>query len=190
MNPVDWELCGECGSPIERTPEMGHPCWYRSKWITWAAALGAVAAVSATAGVLGSQATGTDTTARPSADVQELIAWWSNAEKSVLHLRQSLKDSQQALIDVDRGAMRQACEQMHDTAAVELGAQLPAPTPLITSELRAAAEDAHAASHMCLAVLAGSTNSYGGEFPAAIEQAEQHLGAAKDLILHALTGVA
>ena len=84
--------------------------------------------------------------------------------------------------------MEKACQHMHDAAGVELQAQLPTPDPDVTSELRAAADDAHGASHMCLSVAAGSINNYGGEFPVDVEQAEKHLMAAQELINKALTG--
>jgi hypothetical protein len=72
---------------------------------------------------------------------------------------------------------------MHDAAAADLPAHLPAPTPELNSELTAALTDAHDASHMCMAVLEGSTNSYDGEFPVDLKQAEKHLAAAEELIL-------
>ena len=77
---------------------------------------------------------------------------------------------------------------MHDTAGVELQAHIPTPDPELTSELRAAAEDAHAAAHMCLSVMAGSINNYRGEFPADLDQAEKHLMAAHEIVNEALTG--
>lgn len=52
----------------------------------------------------------------------------------------------------------------------------------MTSELQAAAEDAHEAAHMCLAAAAGTVNSYVGEFAADLDQAQKHLTAAEDLI--------
>jgi hypothetical protein len=91
------------------------------------------------------------------------------------------------LVDADRTAMQRACQQMHDAAAVDLQAHLPAPTQELTSELTAAATDAHDASHMCMSVLEGSMNSYDGEFPVDVKQAEKHLAAAEELISQAIT---
>ena len=68
-----------------------------------------------------------------------------------------------------------------------LPAHLPTPDPDLTGELTAATADAHAAAHMCLAVLAGSVNSYDGEFVADVDQANKHLTAAQELINKALT---
>ena len=110
------------------------------------------------------------------------------AREPFTDLQQSLADAQRALATVDRSAMDEACQQMHDTAAVDLRAHLPAPNPELTSELEAATEDAHAAAHMCLSVLARSTNSYDGEFPVDVEQAEKHLLAAQELVREALVG--
>ena len=116
------------------------------------------------------------------------MEWWSQAREPFTDLQQSLADAQRALVAVDPTAMDEACQQMHDSAAVGLPALLPAPSPELTSELGAATEDAHAGAHMCLSVLARSTNSYSGEFPVDVEQAEKHLLAAQELVREALVG--
>jgi hypothetical protein len=126
--------------------------------------------------------------AETSADKTTILEWWSQARAPFNDLQRSLADAQRALATVDRSAMEEACRQMHDSAAVGLQAHLPAPTPELSSELKAATDDAHAASHMCLSVLARSTNSYDGEFPVDVEQAEEHLLAAQELVRQALAG--
>jgi hypothetical protein len=52
--------------------------------------------------------------------------------------------------------------------------------------LTAAAEDVHAAAHMCLSLAAGSQNTYNGEFLADLEQADRRLVHAQELINKAL----
>ncbi len=48
--------------------------------------------------------------------------------------------------------------------------------------LGAAIQDLHNAAHMCLSVIAGSMNSYGGEFSSDLQQGEKHLDAALAII--------
>ncbi|WP_050899760.1 hypothetical protein [Mycolicibacterium rhodesiae] len=120
-------------------------------------------------------------------DGAAVLDWWQGARKPFVALQDSLDDAQRALIDADRTAMQHACQQMHDAAAVDLPAHLPAPAHELTSELTAAVTDAHDASHMCMSVLEGSSNSYDGEFPVNLKQAEKHLAAAEELILQVNT---
>lgn len=56
----------------------------------------------------------------------------------------------------------------------------------MTSELRASIDDAHAAAHMCLAAMAGSVNSYDGEFVSLVEEAARNVAAAQLRIRRAL----
>jgi hypothetical protein len=188
-NPDGWQLCGECGSPIEAAPDHSSDAWYRAKWaIAGASVLAAIVVSTAAIAFV----TGGDQQAGPlspaPAGQGSILEWWSQAREPVTDLQRSLADAQRALVAVDRSAMDDACRQMHDSAAVDLPEHLPAPTPKLTSELDAAAEDAHAAAHMCLSVLARSTNSYDGEFPVDVEQAEEHLQAAEELVREARVG--
>lgn len=188
-NPDGWQLCGECGSPIESTPDDSRDGWYRAKWAI--AAVGVLAAIVFSAAAI-TFVRSDDQQAGPSApaptDQGAVLEWWSQAREPFTDLQQSLADARRALATVDRSAMDEACLQMHDTAAVDLRAHLPAPTPELTSELEAATQDAHTAAHMCLSVLARSRNSYDGEFPVDVEQAEKHLLAAQELVRQALVG--
>lgn len=187
-NPQGWEFCGECGAPLE--VDVSADRWYRTKWAIVGASILGVLVISSAAVTLAVTTGGehtrssTPTSARTAA-IQE---WWSGAHESFTELQESLDDSRRALNRGDGPAMEKACQHMHDAAGVELQAQLPTPDPDVTSELRAAADDAHGASHMCLSVAAGSINNYGGEFPVDVEQAEKHLMAAQELINKALTG--
>lgn len=108
--------------------------------------------------------------------------WWSQASVDVDDLASALDDTQRAIRRWDSAAFDEACQRMHDTAAVSVPSRLPAPDPTVTAELSAAAEDAHAASHMCLAVFANSANNYDGEFTAALEQASRHVDTARVLV--------
>ncbi|MBY0286266.1 MAG: hypothetical protein K2X52_03850 [Mycobacteriaceae bacterium] len=191
QNPAGWQLCGECGSSIEATPEPARDVWYRAKWAIVGASVLAVVALSSaivTLTVTGGDGQA-DRSAPESADPTTILEWWAQAREPFTDLQNSLADAQHALVNVDRSAMDDACRQMHDTAAVDLPVHLPAPRPELTSELEAATEDAHAAAHMCLSVLARSTNSYDGEFPVDVEQADKHLLAAQELVRKALVGI-
>ncbi len=190
-NPAGWQLCGECGSPIEVTPDASDGVWYRTKWaIAAAIVVAAIVLSSAAITLVVTDDQHAGPSAPESAGQAAVLDWWSASREPFVDLQRSLADAQQALADVDREAMDEACRQMHDSAAVDLRAHLPAPTPELTSELEAATEDAHAAAHMCMSVLARSTNSYDGEFPVDVEQAEKHLQAAQELVRQALAGAA
>jgi hypothetical protein len=115
-----------------------------------------------------------------------VLNWWADAKGPFAELQQSLRDVKRALADVDRGDMQDACQRMHDSAQVALRSRLPAPTAELTSEVLTAIEDAHAASHMCMSILEGSTNNYNGEFTVEIDQAEKHLDAARELVRQAI----
>ena len=91
-------------------------------------------------------------------DTTAIHEWWSGAHEHFTELKNALDDSQRALDRLDGAGLQAACQQMHDAAEVELQAHLPAPNPDLTSELRAAIEDAHSAAHLCLSVAAGSMN--------------------------------
>jgi hypothetical protein len=187
-NPAGWQMCGECGSPLEEAPDLSGDVWYRAKWAIAGASVLAVVVLSAAIVTL--MVSGGDREAKPSApesaEATTILEWWSQAREPVTDLQKSLTDAQHALAAFDRHAMDEACGQMHDSAAVDLRSHLPAPDPELTRELEAATEDAHAAAHMCLSVLERSTNSYDGEFPVDIDQAEKHLLAAQELVRQAL----
>ena len=187
-NPQNWEFCGECGAPLE--DDLSTDRWYRTKWAIIGASTLAVLVISGAAVALavtkGGEQTGSS--APTSADTMAIQEWWSGAHQLFTELEQSLNDSRRALIRADSSGLEPACQQMHDTAGVELQAHIPTPDPELTSELRAAAEDAHAAARMCLSVMAGSINNYHGEFPADLDQAEKHLMAAHEIVNEALTG--
>src|SRR5512139_235600 len=179
-NPPGWTLCGECGAPIEQ-PDVESTAWYRTKWALVGAGVVAVLVIVAAAAALvmdnrGDRADSADvTTARQ----QEMSQWWGDVRAPFTDLQDSLADSQRAVQEADSDALEQACQRMHDSSAVELQSHLPAPDADLTSEVAAAADDAHAAAHMCLSVTAGSTNAYDGEFTVNLQQAEQHLRRAR-----------
>lgn len=190
-NPAGWQLCGECGSPLDEAMDLAEQRWYRSKWaILGAAAVATVAVSSVIVSVVHHTDSPASVASPASAENVAVLDWWSQAREPFTGLQQSLADSQRALASVDRSAMQEACQQMHDTSAVELQQHLPAPTAQLTSEVTAAAQDAHAAAHMCMSVLAGTTNSYNGEFSSDLDQANKHLDAAQEIIHRALTAPA
>jgi hypothetical protein len=189
-NPARWEFCGECGAPIDDFDAASTDrVWYRSMRTILAAGVFAVlVAVGAVAGLVigkGAEQTNSSMQARDgSAAIQE---WWSGAYQHFTDLQTALDDSRRASKRLDEKALEAACQQIHDTAGVDLPAHLPTPDPQLSSELKAATDDAHAAAHMCLSVIAGSMNSYVAEFVTDVDQAERHLTAAQAIINNAIT---
>lgn len=106
------------------------------------------------------------------------VQWWSTAYPEVTALQNALDEAQRSVRRGDRAALTAACQRMHDVAAVELAAHLPAPQRDMTAELAAAATDAHSAAHMCLSVLEQTQNSYDAEFVSTVDQADRQLQAA------------
>ncbi len=187
-NPAGFEFCGECGAPLE--PGYGSASsWLRSRYTL--AAAGVLAAVLIIAGVtavvvlFGERRAGTP--APQDAQRTAMTQWWEQAHQPFADLQRSISDSQRALLRLDAPALEDACRQMHDASAVRLAATLPTPEPALTAELTAALDDAHQASHMCLAVTAKSPNNYDGEFVSTLDEATEHLDAAHDMILKRLT---
>jgi len=192
-NPSHWEFCGECGAPIDQAAEeLDARGWYRVKWAVVGAAVLAVLVIAAAAVALAvtrdnDQSSSSAPTPVGAVAIRE---WWSAAHEPFTELQESLDDAQHALDRLDGPAVEAACQQMHDSADVELQAHLPTPDADLTSELRAATADAHTAAHMCLAVGAGSMNEYGGEFTVNVLEAENHLAAAQELINKVLIATA
>jgi hypothetical protein len=192
-NPAGWEFCGDCGAPIEAAAEeVEARAWHRTKWAIVGAGVLAVLVISGAAVALiltvgGKQTSSSTPTSVGSAAIQE---WWSGAHEHFTELQNALDDAQRALDRLDGTGFEAACQQMHDAGEVGLQAHLPAPDPDLTSELRAAIEDAHAAAHLCLSVVAGSMTNYDGEFIANIDQADKHMQAAQDMINKSLARTA
>ncbi len=182
-NPPDFDLCGECGAPIEeRRPET--TAWYRTKWALAGASAVVALAVSAAAVVMAMDhgSDRAESGAGTPTEQQAVLQWWESAGTPVMKLQDSIADARHALNSLTPTGLEQACQRMHDLASIDVHTYLPAPTPELTSELTAAAEDAHAAAHMCLSAAAGSKNAYDGEFKSSIEQAERQLVHAQEII--------
>jgi hypothetical protein len=186
-NPPGFDLCAECGAPIEET-EAQATAWFRTKWALIGAS-GIIALVVLAASVVlatdrgGDQA---DSGVATPAGQESISEWWESAHTPVTELRESITDARRSLSRMNAAGLEEACQKMHDLAGVDVHTYLPAPTPELTSELAAAAEDAHAAAHMCLALAAGSQNVYRGEFTASVEQAERRLVRAEEIVNAAL----
>lgn len=182
-NLPGFEFCGECGAPLEEDlPDA--EVWYRAKWAIVGAAIVAVIVFAGVAVALAATRAheppdSPEPTSERAAAIQD---WWSGTSEHVEALQDALADTQLAIQQMDDSTLEATCRQMHDLAAVDLRSHLPSPDPNVTSELQAAAEDAHEAAHMCLAAAAGTVNSYVGEFAADLDQAQEHLTAAEDLI--------
>jgi hypothetical protein len=117
------------------------------------------------------------------ADSAALRQWWSTVDQHVDQLKKAVDTANGAVEEqLDPNLIKDACQQMHDAAQVKLQAHLPSPDPDLTAELAAAIQDLHAAAHMCLSVIAGSMNSYGGEFTSDLQQGEMHLDAALKIV--------
>lgn len=79
---------------------------------------------------------------------------------------------------------------MHDVAAVQVPAYLPAPEGGLGAELSAAAADAHSAAHMCLSVVEKTPNNYDGEFVSNLEQSGRQVKSAMATANEYLAGAA
>ncbi|KUI32625.1 hypothetical protein [Mycobacterium sp. GA-2829] len=181
-------VCPVCGTPLPTPPdEDGRRCRYRSIRRRGAVLALIVAAVGGV--LLLILAVDRSTTPQVAAPPEQvaLRQWWSTAQPGVTGLQDALYDAESALRRFDAAALKSACQHMHDAAAVEVPAELPSPHRQVTAELTAAAEDAHSAAHMCLAVVAKSPNNYDGEFNATIAQAEKQMRAAMTLVNRVLT---
>jgi hypothetical protein len=111
---------------------------------------------------------------------KSLEQWWRENHGDVAALRSSIRNSQRALDRQDVAGLGTSCVRMHDDAVVTLKSDLPAPDRTVTAELTSAIEDAHAASHMCLAAKAGSVNNYAGEFRSQMAESDRQLAAVED----------
>lgn len=114
--------------------------------------------------------------------------WWTAAGPHVMDLQDAIGDSQSALQRRDGPVLAASCQRIHDAAAVDIPAHLPAPDRDVSAELDAASEDAHAAAHMCLSALGFSPNNYDIEFLSNLDQAGRHLRAAVAIVDRNLTG--
>lgn len=186
-NPSGFDLCGECGALIEETAAEV-TSWYRTKWALIGASGVVALVVLAAVVVLAMDRSGdrSESSVAAPAGQEAIPQWWANAHTPVTELRQSLTDAMRSLDRMDSAGLEESCQKMHDLGGVGVHTYLPAPVPELTSELVAAAEDAHAAAHMCLSLAAGSQNTYNGEFLASVEQAERRLVHAQELINEAL----
>jgi hypothetical protein len=160
--------------------------WYRTKWAIVGASILAVLVISTAAVtfVVSGASEQAGSSAPTPTHTEAIREWWSGAP--ITELQKSLDESQRALARSDGPTLEDACQQMHDIADVELQAHMATSDTELTSELRAATADAHAAAHMCLAAVAGTMNSYGGEFTANVDHAKKHLIAAQELVNEAL----
>ncbi|MGD9516133.1 MULTISPECIES: hypothetical protein [Mycolicibacterium] len=168
-------------------PPLPRRRWYR----TFPAVVGfvAVAVVIIASGIVAIALSGGQRSQDgiPPSQRAELAEWWSTAQPHVTDLQKALDDSLEALRSMDGPGLGAACQRMHDSAGVDLAAHLPAPDRDLTAELEAAAQDAHDAAHMCLAVLELTPNNYDAEFVSDIDQADRHLKAAVAIIDRSLT---
>lgn len=183
-NPAGWQLCGECGARLASAESAR--IWDRMDGAVLAVTLVAVVMIVGLAvtlvAVRGNERPGAATA--PGVSVAQ---WWGQTHQDFTDLREALADARYVMGRRNPQALESACQRMHETAAVTLPAHLPAPDVELTSLIRAAASDAHEASHMCLSVVTGSINSYDGEFVSYIEQAEAGLGDAQDIVNRYLT---
>ncbi|WP_123024417.1 hypothetical protein [Mycolicibacterium stellerae] len=158
----------------------------RRRWIVVGAGVAAalLLVVAGTVGfVLVSGSKGDTSSAPKDVEGAAVRQWWSTAQGDFEELKDTLATANRAVDkQVDPNQIEDTCQQLHDTAQVKLQAHLPSPDPDLTAEIAAAIQDIHNASHMCLSVIAGSMNSYGGEFSSDLQQGEKHLEAALDII--------
>lgn len=108
--------------------------------------------------------------------------WWADSRTDFIVLRTALDDSREALQQADVDVLKVSCQKMHDAAAVDLAARMPTPDARLTTELKAATDDAHDAAHICLSTIGGAMISYRAEFDTDLDQAYKHLAAAREIV--------
>lgn len=80
-------------------------------------------------------------------------AMWDWELRAGDHFKESARALQQVSEAVDRGddaGVRAGCQQLHDTNAIGLQADLPTPDPALTVELQRMIDDVNIAAHACL----------------------------------------
>lgn len=122
-------------------------------------------------------------------ETSALQQWWAGAQVDYAKLRTASDEVDKAFSTFKPGALEQSCQRVHDAAEVAMLAHLPSPDAELTAELRAAIEDFHYASHLCLAVARGSPTNYDGEFFSSMSEGNKHMRAAQDLINKLLADV-
>lgn len=185
-NPADQQLCQVCDALIVPTSaENARSARRRSVLVFTVVGALLLAVVVAGAVFLGLKNGSGRDTPRPPDDVDSAAVrqWWSTAREHFNDLKDAVDVTNGAVEEqLDPKLIEDSCQQMHDAADVKLQAHLPSPDQDLTAELAAAIQDFHAAAHMCLSVIAGSMNSYGGEFESDLQQGEKHLDAALAII--------
>lgn len=180
-NPKNQQLCEICDALI--VPSQKRSLSGRAWWAIIATSIVAVAILATVfAGVITHRAKPETSSTPTTSEDAAMQQWWSEAREHFDDLQSAVKDTRKGLADQDEAVLRKSCQDMHDAGAVDLRAHLPAPDPDLTAEIDAAINDAHEASHMCLAAISGSLNNYAGEFDADLEQADKHLEAALAIV--------
>ena len=180
-NPKNQQLCVICDAMI--VPAQEGSSSSRAWWAIVVASISAVVALAAVLGVIVTHRSHPETASIPTTTADAAMEqWWSVAQEHFDAPQSAVDDTRKGLANQDEAVLRKSCQDMHDTGAVDLRAHLPAPNPDVTAEIDAAINDAHEASHMCLAASSGSLNNYAGEFDADLEQADKHLQAAFAMI--------
>lgn len=183
-NPAHQQLCQVCDALIVPTSAENTRSARRRSVLLFTSA-GAILLAVVVAGLVAVVVTNGRGTPRPPDEVDSAAVrqWWSTAREHFDELKDAVDVANGAVEkQLDPKLIKDSCQQMHDAADVKLQAHLPSPDRALTAELGAAIQDLHAAAHMCLSVIAGSMNSYGGEFEADLQQGEKHLDAALAII--------
>lgn len=186
----DREFAGQRGEPVVFQPVPLRPrSWRRAIWLT---AIGTAMVVlgGVAAGVIVMSRTQHKVTPHPTPpETTALQQWWAGAQADFAKLQTASDDVSKVFGTFKPGALGQSCQRIHDAAEVGMLAHLPSPNATLTAELRAAVEDFHYASHLCLAVVGGSPTNYDGEFFSSMSEGNKHMRAAQDLINKLLTDV-
>lgn len=164
-------------------PPAVEPPAPRGRRRRWVLAIGAVAALTgmAAAGYLVGHATST-TRVVTNSDRVGVQQWWRQAQPDVEGLQDTIQQARSAIAEGNARALFLVCQTMHDASALRLRAHLPAPEPTLNADVQGAVDDAHLASHVCLAAQAGSENETAGEFTSDMEAADRQLRSAQDLV--------
>lgn len=177
-------LCKQCGTSTQeqKAPEAAQRRRFSAPMVKALGLVSVLAAAVVTTVLVVARQHDEQQSAPAATTASAIREWWADSRTDFIALRTALDDSQEALQQADVGVLKTSCQKMHDVAAVDLAARMPTPDARLTTELKAATDDAHDAAHICLSTIAGAMISYRAEFDTDLDQAYKHLTAAREII--------
>lgn len=183
-SPARFGQCTECCASLDvpKESEADRRRRFPGRRASTLGLVGVLAVAVATTLLVASRQHDGQRSVPPPTTASAIREWWAVSRTDFIALRTALDDSQEALQQADVGVLKVSCQKMHDAAAVDLAARMPTPDPRLTTELKAATDDAHDAAHICLSTIGGAMISYRAEFDTDLDQAYKHLAAAREII--------